>query len=242
MSYSTNTWILTCLLSVVGCRTLPKDHNDSDIKETAPEASEEIAKFNPLNFGQDQDFTRLVDQADYASALALVCKRFSLDCRLVSYAESKAVAGESTESAKAVTYPYTNKVHVYKAAFVHQNQAHPGWLAAIILHELVHTRQSQYVRAIVLGAQARILADHTYEAGLELEAWLESIKHAKRLSLNCPQRLEIEDNIHFYQTILNRHGRWPSASEEQEYQLPADRASQIFRRCLSDIEKEQLSQ
>lgn len=103
-----------------------------------------------------EDFRKLVNSENFKDALKLTCDHYDLQCRNIS------VSQDQSRQARAVTSPYTNHIVIYPDAFRFLGMPDSRWLASIIEHENFHTRQSMYIRAVVMGPQARILGDRTY--------------------------------------------------------------------------------
>ena len=177
--------------------------------------------------GYDESFKKLVNAGRYEDALHQVCERFKLKCQNISISTA-----ESTGS-RAVTHPYTNHIVLYPGAFRFIGMPHPGWLASIIEHENFHTTQSTYIRAVVVGAQARILGDRTYEAGVEYAAWEYQLKSAERFPLTCEMILEIEQQLYFYGKILEKNGTGPrdDRDELENFTMPENQRQVVLRRC-----------
>lgn len=201
-------------------------------KHTSKDQSATILKQNTVHRdqrGYDDQFTHLVNSGRLKDALNFACIKFNLKCEHISISQS------SDGRNRAVTYPYTNKIVLYPAAFEYLGMPHPGWLASIIEHENLHTKQSMYIRAVVMGPQARILGDRSYEAAIEYEAWQSMLDTQNKFELTCEMTLEIQRQLFFYGKILNSKGRGPKdeLDEVDNYTMPNNEQKVLMNRCLS---------
>ncbi len=73
-----------------------------------------------------------------------------MNCQHVS------VGNEQDSGMLASTDPRTNHIVVYQNAFRYTVYPHPGWLAALIHHEQVHTRQPFTSRQFYCEFAARV--------------------------------------------------------------------------------------
>ena len=211
----------TCILVLAGLSLLAScKHKAATLKDASQDA---LTKTNEF----DEIFRKAVNAERFDEALQLTCAHFALQCK------NMGVSPDESKSARAVTYPYTNKIVLYPGAFSFMGIPHAGWLASIIEHENFHTRQSMYIRAVVMGPQARILGDRSYEAGVEYEAWDYQLKQADRFHLNCEMVLEIERQLYFYGKILQNKGRGPldEAEEVNDFTMPDQEQRIVFKRC-----------
>lgn len=184
--------------------------------------------------GFDDQFTKLVNSGNLKDALNFSCNKFALKCDHIKISTS------DDSRNRAVTYPYTNKIVLYQGAFEYLGMPHPGWLASIIEHENLHTRQSMYIRAVVMGPQARILGDRSYEAAIEYEAWQNMLDNKDKFELTCAMIQEIHRQLYFYGKILNNKGRGPKdeTDETDNFTMP-DREQKILMKAC---EKQQALQ
>jgi hypothetical protein len=122
---------------------------------------------------------------------------------------------------------------VYQGAFEYLGMPHPGWLASIIEHENLHTRQSMYIRAVVMGPQTRILGDRSYEAAIEYEAWQSMLDTKDKFELTCGMIQEIHRQLYFYGKILNNKGRGPKdeTDELDNFTMPDREQKILMKSC-----------
>lgn len=195
-------------------------------KDSSTVATDRRVIFRDLR-GYDDHFTKLVNSGDLKEGLKFSCKKFSLRCDHISISKS-----EDSRN-RAVTYPYTNKIVLYPAAFEYLGMPHPGWLASIIEHENLHTRQSMYIRALVMGPQARIMGDRSYEAAIEYEAWENMLHTADKFDLTCSMIQEIRRQLYFYGKILSKNGRGPKdeTDELDNYTMPSNEQNIVLKTC-----------
>jgi hypothetical protein len=206
------------LFNGTACKHAKKD--DSDL------LSERKSVFRDQR-GYDDQFTKLVNSGNLKEAMKFSCDKFSIKCGHISIKTS------SDNRNRAVTYPYTNQIVLYEGAFEYLGMPHPGWLASIIEHENLHTRQSMYIRAVVMGPQARILGDRSYEAGIEYEAWENMLETKDRFELTCSMILEINRQLYFYGKILNNKGRGPKdeTDELDNFTMPDPQQKILMKIC-----------
>ncbi len=180
--------------------------------------------------GFDDQFTKLVNSGNLKDALKFSCDKFSIKCEHISIKTS------SDNRNRAVTYPYTNSIVLYQGAFEYLGMPHPGWLASIIEHENLHTRQSMYIRAVVMGPQARILGDRSYEAGIEYEAWQSMLETKDKFELTCGMIQEIHRQLYFYGKILNNKGHGPKdeTDETDNFTMPDREQRVLIKTCEQD--------
>jgi hypothetical protein len=134
------------------------------------------------------DFAALVNQKKYDAAIKLTCSRFSLNCDL-----SK-ISFKTSGSGYAYTNALSNKVTVLPKAFHYQQcpKPHEGWFAAVLGHEIVHTKQSKWDRW--RGAKF----DKKLNAKLEIEGWKYMWQMRDRFKLNTAMRIQIGSEIEAY--------------------------------------------
>lgn len=211
---------LAILSMVFACKHISKDQSTTTSQQKTLRRDQR---------GYDDQFTHMVTSGRLEDALKFSCDKFDLKCDHISISPS------SDTRNRAVTYPYTNKIVLYPGAFEYLGMPHPGWLASIIEHENLHTRQSMYIRAVVMGPQARILGDRSYEAAIEYEAWQSMLDTKDKFELTCEMTLEVQRQLFFYGKILNRKGRGPKdeLDELDNYTMPNNEQRILMTRCLS---------
>ena len=185
------------------------------------------------NIPEDAEFKRLVESGNYEQALKRTCKLFPiLDCSRVRVSSAVHSSESTTNASKAVTNIF-NQITVYPGAFKHRTSRsiHPGWLAAVIWHEMTHVKQSGYVRWIN-GAQMRIVGNYRYDAGLELEAWMSMIAIEGQFPMDCSMLVEIQENIVYYDTVLKNNGRRPmNYLDEDNYEMSGAQVMAFMNNC-----------
>jgi hypothetical protein len=206
---------------ISACKHAPKD--------TSALASEQRVIFRNQR-GYDDQFTKLVNSGKLKEALRFSCEKFTLKCDHIS------ISNSADSRNRAVTYPYTNKIVLYPGAFEYLGMPHPGWLASIIEHENFHTRQSMYIRAVVMGPQARILGDRSYEAAIEYEAWQSMLDTKEMFGLTCEMIQEIHRQLYFYGKILHNKGRGPKdeTDELDHFTMPDREQNILMKTCLKN--------
>jgi len=180
-----------------------------------------------ISYGEDAAFSELVRAKDYPAALARACRLFSIPCEKYRIR----INAREVDGSYATTHPYTDTIRLNHSAFEYLGRPHPGWLAALVSHEIVHAGQSRYIRTIVVRAQESLLRNHYWTATLELEAWNLMAEQAGRFRLSCAMRAEIADNLSYYSTILGNGGKTPrdERDEAEHYSMP-DRLRRGFER------------
>lgn len=177
---------------------------------------------------EDPAYKALVESKKYPEALNYVCNKFpQLDCSKVR------LVNRANTGAYAIT-GLGNKITIYPSAFVHKQSGAilPGWLAAVIWHEMTHVKQSKYIRWIVNGAQQRILGNYRYDAGLELEGW-QSMIEPDQFPMNCSMLLEIEGNIYYFYKVLENNGRRPISDKDEDdnYTMSTKNYGKFLNEC-----------
>ena len=187
-------------------------------------------------FGEDAAFSELVRTKDYPAALARACRLFSIPCEKYRIR----INAVDVDGSYATTHPYTDTIRLNHSAFEYLGRPHPGWLAALVSHEMLHTRQSRYIRTIVVRAQESLLRNHYWTATLELEGWNLMAEQADRFRLNCPMRIEIADNLSYYSTILGNAGKAPrdERDESEHYSMPERLRRGFERQCVERLRAE----
>lgn len=217
------------LIIAVGCKQRP-----------GPSADELKVSGTAVTSLEDPVYTELVNSNKYPEALKYVCKKFpQLDCSLVHLSNKKIntveVSGNNT--AYAVTN-IANVITIYQNAFVHQGVPLPGWLAAVIWHEMTHAKkQNAYVRWIASNAKERFLGDYSIGAGMELEAWM-SMVEKDQFPMNCNMLMTIQENIYYFNKILERKGKRPAneADEEKNYTMSTDSYRMFMNDCRANLQ------
>lgn len=212
-------YILALCVFLSNCKS---PSNDADVKS--------IASIQTPQMPIDATYVNLVQAEKYGEALKYVCDKFQkikLDCSNVHFVNKK------DQGAYAIT-SVSNYTSLYPSAFRFRGTPSPDWLAAVIWHEVVHQRQSTYIRWIVNGAQQRVLGNYTYDAGLELEAW-QSMLNPRQFNLTCNMELEINENIKYFSTILKNNGRRPQSEDEemQSYALSTKETKALYEECMT---------
>jgi hypothetical protein len=182
--------------------------------------------------GENAEFTALVQAGKYPEALAWTCRKFGLSCEDYRIR----INADEVSGSYATTHPYTNTIRVNRSAFEYLGHPRAGWLAAILTHEIVHTRQSRYIRSIVIRSN-ELVRNFYWTATLEIEAWQAMLAQADKLQLTCVMKLEIEDQISYYATILGNGGHAPANEDEEiEHYLLPKRMRQAFEnQCARDL-------
>jgi hypothetical protein len=174
--------------------------------------------------GTDNHYTQLVRQGQWEEALEYACTKFDQDCADIT------IVPKDHEGVRATTNAHTNTITLYKNAFRYLLNPHPGWLAAIVHHEKVHTRQSWSARSIVNNLHTLFFRDHRIEAGLEYEAWKAMLDVRHHFALDCRMVVEIHQQMSYYGAILSNGGRLPSNErEEMSYYSGMARQERIIR-------------
>lgn len=186
-----------------------------------------------LAYGQDPAFSALVEADSYSQALDFACRKFMLPCDR----HRIRINASDDGSSYATTHPYTDTIRISPSAFRYLGRPHPGWLAALISHEIVHTRQSRYIRSIVVRTGEKLLKDFYWTSVLELEAWSDMMTNADRFRLNCAMRLEIHDNLFYFSKILGDDGKGPLNEQDEvdHYQLNDAQRRALDRQCELDL-------
>ena len=159
--------------------------------------------------GMDATYSKYVRNNDLRGALNYTCHKFQINCQGIS------IVSSTNETVMATTQALGNQITLYKNAFTYLLKPHPGWLASIIQHEKVHTRQPFALRTIVQNAERLFLRDNTINASLEYEAWSAMLNYRKVYALDCMMVLDIHQQSYYYGKVMQRNGALPEDEEDE---------------------------
>jgi len=166
---------------------------------------------NSFFLGRDHRYSELVETGQLYAALRYACRKYKISCDH----HKISIVYDDVGEHHAAYEPWSNQIKIYRSAFDYHGTPHPGWLAAIVLHEIVHTQQSKYIHRIVKGTQIRLRSNYYWDAVVEIEAWDVMRQHSERLELNCAMQNDIEAQIHYYSVIMNLRGKAPKDEDDE---------------------------